>query len=354
MARRAGWPRNPRAHRASWRRTRFRSSSRSGPLAGTEVTLGRRAHARPRSRRGRADPGRVGLEPARCARARRQRLPPARSRQHERRARERVSCSPADLKHGDRFEIGTLAFRYVVVARKGGPPIHHVDELAPTQAHEGLRCRQRPRTIGNFAIERELGSGGMGVVLLGRHASLERLAVLKRMRPDLADSEELIQRFAREARAAAAVHHENVVAVYDWIAGAASTTSRRNTWTGSTCAPRWRSWAPALAEGRAGRARHRARARGGARARHGAPRPQARERAARPRRRGEDRRLRHRARRQRRRADAHGCRRRDPSVHGPRAAPRRARRHARRSVLRWAWCSTSCWPASRPTRVGRG
>jgi serine/threonine protein kinase len=74
-----------------------------------------------------------------------------------------------------------------------------------------------PRTIGNFAIERELGSGGMGVVLLGRHASLERLAVLKRIRPDLAASDELVERFAREARASAAVHHQNVVAVYDWI-----------------------------------------------------------------------------------------------------------------------------------------
>jgi len=74
-----------------------------------------------------------------------------------------------------------------------------------------------PRTIGNFAIERELGKGGMGVVLLGRHGSLERLAVLKRLRPELSASEELVERFAREARAAAAVHHQNVVAVYDWI-----------------------------------------------------------------------------------------------------------------------------------------
>ncbi len=74
-----------------------------------------------------------------------------------------------------------------------------------------------PRTIGNFAIERELAAGGMGVVLLGRHASLERLAVLKRLRPELAASDELVERFAREARAAAAVHHQNVVAVYDWI-----------------------------------------------------------------------------------------------------------------------------------------
>jgi serine/threonine protein kinase len=76
---------------------------------------------------------------------------------------------------------------------------------------------QGPRTIGSFSIERELGSGGMGVVLLGRHATLERRAVLKRLRPELAQSDELVERFAREARAAAAVHHQNVVAVYDWI-----------------------------------------------------------------------------------------------------------------------------------------
>jgi serine/threonine protein kinase len=76
---------------------------------------------------------------------------------------------------------------------------------------------QGPRTIGSFAVERELGSGGMGVVLLGRHNTLERRAVLKRLKPELAVSDELVERFAREARAAAAVHHQNVVAVYDWI-----------------------------------------------------------------------------------------------------------------------------------------
>ena len=75
-----------------------------------------------------------------------------------------------------------------------------------------------PRSIGSFAVERELGSGGMGQVLLGRHGPLDRLAVLKRLRPEFAASEELVERFAREARAAAAVHHQNVVAVYDWIA----------------------------------------------------------------------------------------------------------------------------------------
>jgi pSer/pThr/pTyr-binding forkhead associated (FHA) protein len=34
----------------------------------------------------------------------------------------------AELKHGDRFELGKVAFRYVVEARKAAPPTHHVEE----------------------------------------------------------------------------------------------------------------------------------------------------------------------------------------------------------------------------------
>jgi predicted component of type VI protein secretion system len=34
----------------------------------------------------------------------------------------------AELKHGDRFELGGVAFRYVVETRKKAPPTHHLDE----------------------------------------------------------------------------------------------------------------------------------------------------------------------------------------------------------------------------------
>ena len=34
----------------------------------------------------------------------------------------------AELKPGDRFELGSVAFRYVAVERKAAPPIHHLDE----------------------------------------------------------------------------------------------------------------------------------------------------------------------------------------------------------------------------------
>jgi len=71
------------------------------------------------------------------------------------------------------------------------------------------------KKIGSFEIERELGQGGMGIVYLARQPGLERSAVLKTLRRDLSEDPNLEQRFRREAQAAASVHHQNVVAVYD-------------------------------------------------------------------------------------------------------------------------------------------
>ena len=71
------------------------------------------------------------------------------------------------------------------------------------------------RTIGHVEIERELGKGGMGVVHLGHQPALDRPVVIKTLRRALADDPTLEERFLREARSAAAVHHQNVVAVYD-------------------------------------------------------------------------------------------------------------------------------------------
>ncbi|MGH0034799.1 MAG: serine/threonine-protein kinase [Myxococcota bacterium] len=71
------------------------------------------------------------------------------------------------------------------------------------------------RQIGHFTALEELGRGGMGVVYRALQNGLERPAVLKKLRRDLAEHEDLLRRFEREARAAAAVHHHNVVAVYD-------------------------------------------------------------------------------------------------------------------------------------------
>ena len=72
-----------------------------------------------------------------------------------------------------------------------------------------------PKSIGSFEVERELGRGGMGVVYLARQPALERTVVLKTLRREVAENPRLEERFRREAQAAAAVHHQNVVGVYD-------------------------------------------------------------------------------------------------------------------------------------------
>lgn len=73
----------------------------------------------------------------------------------------------------------------------------------------------RSRRLGNFELLDEVAEGGMGVLRLARQPELDRLVVLKRMRRRLANDPSMVARFEREARAAAAVQHQNVVAVYD-------------------------------------------------------------------------------------------------------------------------------------------
>jgi serine/threonine-protein kinase len=72
-----------------------------------------------------------------------------------------------------------------------------------------------PKRVGSFVIRRKLAQGGMGVVYLGWQPALERYVILKRLRPELDREPGSVERFEREARAAAVIHHQNVVGVYD-------------------------------------------------------------------------------------------------------------------------------------------
>jgi serine/threonine-protein kinase len=69
--------------------------------------------------------------------------------------------------------------------------------------------------VGSFEIVREIGQGGMGVVYLAHQPTLDRMVVLKKIRRELLVDPGIVDRFQREARAAAAVHHQNVVSIYD-------------------------------------------------------------------------------------------------------------------------------------------
>ena len=63
-------------------------------------------------------------------------------------------------------------------------------------------------------VIKQLGSGGMGTVFLGRDPALKRLVAIKVLNPDIAHNESARKRFEREAEAAAAVAHPNVVSIY--------------------------------------------------------------------------------------------------------------------------------------------
>lgn len=68
--------------------------------------------------------------------------------------------------------------------------------------------------LAHFDVMRILGRGGMGVVLEAFDSKLQRHVAIKVLDPELAEEEISKQRFCREARSAASVTHENVVAVH--------------------------------------------------------------------------------------------------------------------------------------------
>lgn len=68
--------------------------------------------------------------------------------------------------------------------------------------------------LGDFRIERRLGCGGMGVVYQAIQISLNRRVALKVLPSGLLDNASAIERFHREARAAAKLRHPNIVTIH--------------------------------------------------------------------------------------------------------------------------------------------
>ncbi len=68
--------------------------------------------------------------------------------------------------------------------------------------------------LGTYRILKKLGAGGMGMVFLAEDTLLHRNVALKVMLPRFAATRQARERFLREARAAAAIEHPHIVAIY--------------------------------------------------------------------------------------------------------------------------------------------
>ena len=79
----------------------------------------------------------------------------------------------------------------------------------------GSRSPEIPEQFGRYEIVRRLGKGGMGVVYLARDPNLDRDVAIKIPRLDEDDRDELLRRFLREAKSAAALQHPNICPIFD-------------------------------------------------------------------------------------------------------------------------------------------
>ncbi|HET8820457.1 MAG TPA: protein kinase [Thermoleophilaceae bacterium] len=68
---------------------------------------------------------------------------------------------------------------------------------------------------GRYVIERRLGAGGMSTVFMARDTVLERPVAVKLLAEHLADDQDFVYRFQREALSAAKLQHPNIVQVFD-------------------------------------------------------------------------------------------------------------------------------------------
>jgi tRNA A-37 threonylcarbamoyl transferase component Bud32 len=86
---------------------------------------------------------------------------------------------------------------------------------------DGSAGRQAPpptpplRQVGDYRVIREVGRGGMGVVYEAEQVSLGRRVALKILPGVVAKDRKALERFRREARAAARLHHTNIVPVFE-------------------------------------------------------------------------------------------------------------------------------------------
>ena len=111
--------------------------------------------------------------------------------------------------------------------------IHGMVRVYVQQVHPHFRLYMTPinvdpigKKLGQYQIIEELGRGGMAVVYKAYQPSLNRYVAIKVLPPQFTFDNEFVQRFLREARAAAALRHPNIVTIHDVRSGGSPALGR--------------------------------------------------------------------------------------------------------------------------------
>jgi len=72
------------------------------------------------------------------------------------------------------------------------------------------------KTLGNYQIIERIGRGGMAEVYKGYHPKLDRHVAIKILHGFLAEGEDFLARFEREAKAVASLRHQNIIQIHDF------------------------------------------------------------------------------------------------------------------------------------------
>src|SRR5579859_1666756 len=70
--------------------------------------------------------------------------------------------------------------------------------------------------LGQYEITGVLGKGGMAIVYRARQSNIERDVAIKVIKPDMAETPDLIQRFEREAKTVASLAHPHILKLFDY------------------------------------------------------------------------------------------------------------------------------------------
>src|SRR5205085_7230029 len=102
-----------------------------------------------------------------------------------------------------------------LVVLEQAAPASDSEAGSPATAPRAETSADLPERLGDYRIVREIGRGGMGVVYEAEQQSLGRRVALKVLPGRAAQDAKVVARFHRESRAAAQLHHSNIVPVYE-------------------------------------------------------------------------------------------------------------------------------------------